>query len=216
MDAMPMQRLAPYWRVLVADDHRVVGEGVVRLLKDSFDDVRLVLSGQELLRAVRDGAVDIVVTDVSMDDMTGIDAMRLLRAEGDMTPFVFLSMHHDCGIVAEAIRGGASGYVLKAAAGDELLHAMDEVAAGRVYIASGLAAMTITAAERTERHVFTDKQRRILDWVAQGLRSKQIAYELGIAEATVKAHMTALMRKLNVRNRTQVAIAAEAMAHPLS
>ena len=131
MDAMPMQRLAPYWRVLVADDHRVVGEGVVRLLKDSFDDVGLVLSGQELLRSVRDGGVDIVVTDVSMGDMTGIDAMRLLRAEGHMTPFVFLSMHHDCGIVAEAIRGGASGYVLKAAAGDELLHAMDEVAAGR-------------------------------------------------------------------------------------
>lgn len=204
MDAMPMQRLAPYWRVLVADDHRVVGEGVVRLLKDRFDDVRLVLSGEELLRCVRDGSVDIVVTDVSMEDMTGIDAMRLLRAEGDMTPFVFLSMHHDCSIVAEAVRAGASGYVLKAAAGDELLHAMDEVAAGRVYLASALAAMTITASERAERHVFTDKQRRILDWVAQGLRSKQIAYELGVSVRTVESHKYAMMQQMGVHGTLEL------------
>ncbi|AMJ55315.1 hypothetical protein AXG53_00705 [Stenotrophomonas sp. KCTC 12332] len=166
MDTWTAQGARPGLRVVVADDHAMVGEGVVRLLRDRFEDVRLVLSGEALLRIARAGGVDIIVTDISMEDMTGIDVMRQLRAEGDTTPFVFLSMHHSCAIVTEALRAGAGGYVLKAAAGDELLHAMDEVLAGRMYLAAGLAAMALTSAGRGERYTLTDKQRRILDWVA--------------------------------------------------
>lgn len=204
METRSLQEAGPGLRVLVADDHAMVGEGVVRLLRDRFSEVRLVLSGEALLRAVRAGGVDIVVTDISMDDMTGIDAMRQLRAEGDSTPFVFLTMHHSCAIVAEALRTGAGGYVLKTAAGDELLHAMDEVLAGRVYLASGLAATALTSAGRVERFTLTDKQRRILDWVAQGLRSKQIAYELGVSVRTVESHKYAIMQQMGVHGTLEL------------
>ncbi|KRG67748.1 hypothetical protein ABB27_09120 [Stenotrophomonas terrae] len=182
----------------------MVGEGVVRLLRDRFDEVQLVLSGEQLLQAARAGGIDIIVTDISMEDMTGIDAMRMLRAEGITTPFVFLSMHHSCAIVSEALRAGAGGYVLKSAAGDELLHAIDEVLAGRVYLASGLAAMALTSSGRGERYTLTDKQRRILDWVAQGLRSKQIAYELGVSVRTVESHKYAIMQLMGVHGTLEL------------
>ncbi len=204
MDTWTAQGARPGLRVVVADDHAMVGEGVVRLLRDRFEDVRLVLSGEALLRAARAGGVDIIVTDISMEDMTGIDVMRQLRAEGDTTPFVFLSMHHSCAIVTEALRAGAGGYVLKAAAGDELLHAMDEVLAGRMYLAAGLAAMALTSAGRGERYTLTDKQRRILDWVAQGLRSKQIAYELGVSVRTVESHKYAIMQLMGVHGTLEL------------
>lgn len=204
METSSLQGAHSARRVLVADDHAMVGEGVVRLLRDRFDDVRLVLSGEELLCAVRAGGVDIIVTDISMGDMTGIDAMRQLRAEGDTTPFVFLSMHHGCAIVTEALRTGAGGYVLKAAAGEELLHAINEVMAGRVYLTAGLAAMALSSSGRGERFVLTDKQRRILDWVAQGLRSKQIAYELGVSVRTVESHKYAIMQQMGVHGTLEL------------
>lgn len=204
METCVMQGARSCLRVLVADDHAMVGEGVVRLLRDRFDEVQLVLSGEQLLHAARAGGIDIIVTDISMEDMTGIDAMRLLRAEGISTPFVFLSMHHSCAIVSEALRAGAGGYVLKSAAGDELLHAIDEVLAGRVYLASGLAAMALTSSGRGERYTLTDKQRRILDWVAQGLRSKQIAYELGVSVRTVESHKYAIMQLMGVHGTLEL------------
>ncbi len=191
-------------RVLVADDHKLVGEGVVRLLLDRFRNVRMVMCGWELVETVRGGDVDVVVTDVTMGDMTGIDAMRLLRSEGDMTPFIFLTMHDGFAVVAEALRSGANGYVLKAAAGDELLHAVTEVVAGRAYLAPTLAAMAIASADRSEQQKLTDKQQRILDWVAQGLRSKQIAYELGVSVRTVESHKYTMMQQMGVHGTLEL------------
>jgi len=191
-------------RLLVADDHHLVGQGVERLLREEFGCVRLVTSGTALLEAVREGGFDLVVADVSMQDMTGIDAMRELRAEGDATPFIFLTMHEDFSVVAEALRTGANGYVLKSAAGEELVHAVREVMAGRAYLAPNLAAMAIAAGERNEGHGLTDKQQRILNWVAQGLRSKQIAYELGVSVRTVESHKYAMMQQLGVHGTLEL------------
>jgi len=163
-----------------------------------------VTSGGALLDALREGSFDLVVADVSMQDMTGIDAMRQLRAEGDSTPFVFLTMHEDFAVVAEALRMGANGYVLKSAAGDELVHAVREVIAGRAYLAPNLAAMAITAGERHGGQALTEKQQRILNWVARGLRSKQIAYELGVSVRTVESHKYTMMQQLGVHGTLEL------------
>ncbi|WP_081420190.1 response regulator transcription factor [Pseudoxanthomonas sp. Root630] len=204
MEDASAEETARRLRVLVADDHKVVGEGVVRLLQDRFRDVRMVMCGRALLDVVRGGDVDVVVTDVAMGDMTGIDAMRELRSEGILTPFIFLTMHDGFAVVAEALRSGANGYVLKAAAGDELLHAVAEVAAGRAYLAPSLAAMAIASTDRPDHLTLTDKQQRILDWVAQGLRSKQIAYELGVSVRTVESHKYTMMQQMGVHGTLEL------------
>ncbi len=191
-------------RIVVADDHKLVGEGVARLLRDQFHAVRLVMSGGELMDAVRAEEVDAVITDVTMRDMTGIDAMRRLRAEGCTPPFIFLTMHDNFAVVAEALRSGASGYVLKAAAGDELLHALGEVLAGRSYLAPSLGAMAIASAGRNSNHTLTEKQHCILNWVAQGLRSKQIAYELGVSVRTIESHKYAMMQQMGVHGTLEL------------
>lgn len=191
-------------KLLVADDHRLVGQGVERLLREQFSYVRLVTSGTALLQAARAGTFDLVVADVGMQDMTGIDAMRELRAEGDLTPFIFLTMHDSFTVVAEALRTGADGYVLKSAAGEELVHAVREVVAGRAYLAPSLAAMAIATSERREGHSLTEKQQRILNWVARGLRSKQIAYELGVSVRTVESHKYTMMQQFGVHGTLEL------------
>jgi DNA-binding NarL/FixJ family response regulator len=203
MDTSPLNRRRCL-KLLVADDHYLVGEGVERLLREEFGYARLVTSGAALLDAVRDGSFDLVVADVSMQDMTGIDAMRELREEGDTTPFIFLTMHKDFAVVAEALRNGANGYVLKSAAGDELVHAVREVAGGHAYLAPSLAAMAIAAGDRRDDQMLTQKQQRILDWVAKGLRSKQIAYELGVSVRTVESHKYTMMQQLGVHGTLEL------------
>src|SRR4249919_399326 len=162
-------------RLLLADDHVLVAQGRERLLLECFCRIETVRSGEAVVEAVERDAPDIVVADISMDGMSGVDAMRVLRERGFDTPFLFLTMHSDPELAAEAIQSGASGYVLKASAGDERTGA-------------GL----------------TSKQREILVRVAQGLRSKQIAYELGLSVRTVESHKYTIMQELGVHSTVEL------------
>lgn len=207
MDAMALTRDASL-RLLVADDHLVVAQGIERLLRECFEHVDLVISGEAVVDRVLLGQVDLVITDISMTGISGIEAMRRLRRCGLATPFVFLTMHSDCRMAAEAIRGGASGYLLKSAAGDELVRAIHEVLAGRSYVTPTLAGPTISASD-VQGHSLTEKQQRILGYVAQGLRSKQIAYELGISVRTVESHKYAIMQALGVHGTVELVRKAE-------
>lgn len=199
-----------YWalRVVVADDHLVVAQGIERLLLECFESVELVSSGEELIESVRREPPDVVVTDISMAGLSGIDAMRSLRHEGCMTPFVFLTMHADSMMAAEAVKAGASGYILKSSAGEELVRAIREVVAGRTYVTPTLAVNAIISSER-QHYSLTDKQQRILQFVAQGLRSKQIAYELGVSVRTVESHKYAIMQELGVHGTVELVRKAE-------
>jgi len=202
-------------RVLLADDHVLVAQGVEMLLLECFCNIQLVNDGESLVAAVRRDAPDIVVADISMAGMSGLDAMRMLRELGFETPFVFLTMHADPELAAEAIEAGASGYVLKASAGEELVRAIFEVLAGRTYVTPTLAARTIrasahrahggaSAAHATPETTLTQKQREILTRVAQGLRSKQIAFELGLSVRTVESHKYAIMQEFGVHSTVEL------------
>lgn len=202
-------------RVLLADDHVLVAQGVEMLLLECFCNIQLVNDGESLVAAVRRDAPDIVVADISMVGMSGLDAMRVLRELGFETPFVFLTMHADPELAAEAIEAGASGYVLKASAGEELVRAIFEVLAGRTYVTPTLAARTIRAsahrahggacaAHATPETTLTQKQREILTRVAQGLRSKQIAFELGLSVRTVESHKYTIMQELGVHSTVEL------------
>lgn len=195
-------------RILVADDHVLVAQGIERLLLECFETVELVASGEDLIAAVHRERPDVVVTDISMAGVSGIDAMKMLRDDGYAMPFVFLTMHSDSTIAAEAVKAGASGYVLKSSAGEELVRAIQEVVAGRTYVTPSLAVNAIISSERRHYNL-TDKQHRILQFVAKGLRSKQIAYELGVSVRTVESHKYAIMQELGVHGTVELVRKAE-------
>ncbi|WP_422506949.1 response regulator [Stenotrophomonas sp. GZD-301] len=198
----------PYRKVVVADDHMLVAQGIERLLMDCFDSIVLVSSGEALVASVRRDPPDVVVADISMPGISGIDAMRQMREEGYGMPFVFLTMHDESSVAAEAIRAGASGYILKSSAGDELVRAINGVMDGQTYVTPTLAANAIVNAGRRQ-YTLTDKQLRILEFVARGLRSKQIAYELGVSVRTVESHKYAIMQELGVHGTLELVRKAE-------
>ena len=197
-----------YRRVVLADDHRVVAQGIEHLLEDRFDSIELVSSGEELVAAVRRDPPDVVVADISMPGLTGIQALRRMREEGYEMPVVFLTMHDESSVAAEAIRAGARGYVLKSAAGEELVRALTGVMGGHTYVTPTLGVDAITNAGR-QQYVLSDTQLRILEYVARGLRSKQIAYELGVSVRTIESHKYAIMQELGVHGTLELVRKAE-------
>lgn len=196
-------------RILVADDHVMVAQGVERLLAEDHREVIVVDSGEALIERVVAGGIDIVISDISMRGVNGLDAMRQLRALGHRVPFIFLTMHADFRVAAEAIRSGASGYLLKASAGDELLRAIAEVTCGRAYVTPTLAGESLAMASSAVQPELTEKQRQILLQVARGLRSKQIAYALGISVRTVESHKYSIMQALGVHGTVELVRRAE-------
>jgi DNA-binding NarL/FixJ family response regulator len=127
-------------KVLLADDHEKVAAALARLLRDDFDLVATVHDGEALVDAARRLRPDVIVADIEMPVVTGLEALRQLRTEGITLPILFLTAHSDALLAAAAIRAGAAGFVLKIAAGDELVEAIGEVLAGRVYVSRRIAA----------------------------------------------------------------------------
>ena len=188
-------------RVLLADDHAVVAEGIARLIGDVADLVGQVNDGVRLLEEVRRLRPDIVVTDITMPGMSGIDAMRQLKAEGSEARFIFLTIHTEARLAAEAMRSGASAYLLKQAAGNELFSAIQAVTSGRTYLTPLITGDVLrnltTQAEATDRDL-TPRQRDVLRLLAQGKRMKEIAAELGISVRTVENHKAHLLQVLSL------------------
>ena len=120
--------------VLIADDHAIVKDGLVSLLKDSYEVVGAVVDGQRLLDEARRLRPDVIVTDVSMPGMSGLDVMARLKADGVDSKVIVLTMHNDAEMAAQALRAGASGFLLKQSAGEELVTAIEQVLQGRVYL----------------------------------------------------------------------------------
>jgi DNA-binding NarL/FixJ family response regulator len=186
-------------RILLADDHRIVAEGIGRLLERDFEVVAVVEDGDALLDAARRANVDAIVSDITMPGRTGLAVLKQLRAEGSNVRFLFLTMHAEPALVAAAMRAGANGYVLKDAAGHELASAMFEVLAGGSYVTPSVAAQCLDQSARQVREL-SAKQREVLQLIANGLRPKQIAARLGLSVRTVEAHKYAIMQILFVHS----------------
>ena len=121
-------------RVLLADDHAIVAEGLATLLKGHFDLVGIVGNGNELIDLARKLRPDVIVADIAMPVLSGLEALRRLKATPSEAKVIFLTMHADAQLATEAFRAGASGYVLKQSAGEELIAAIQEVLQGRTYL----------------------------------------------------------------------------------
>jgi DNA-binding NarL/FixJ family response regulator len=154
-----------------------------------------------LVEDVRRLRPDIVVADVTMPGMSGIDAMRLLKAEGVAARFIFLTIHTEARLAAEAMRSGASGYLLKQAAGHELFDAIQAVMSGRTYLTpliTGDVLRKLSSPTDSVERELTPRQREVLRLLAQGKRMKEIAAELDISVRTVENHKAHLLEVLSL------------------
>src|SRR5688572_13236629 len=167
------------YTVLIADDHAIVKEGLVSLLTtQGFDVVGAVADGVQLMDAARRLRPDLIVTDISMPGLSGLDVLTRLKAEQSDCKIIVLTMHHDGQLATRAMRAGASGFLLKHSAGEELLNAIHQAIEGRVYLTPTLTRevieqMAIPASE--ERPQLTVRQREVLKLILDGLRMKEIA-----------------------------------------
>lgn len=187
--------------VLLADDHAIVAEGLATLLKGHFDLVGTVGDGSQLLEAARALQPDVIVADMAMPVLSGLEALRQLKAERIDAKVIFLTMHADAQLATEALRAGASGYVLKHSAGEELMRAIHEVLEGRVYLTPLLTKDVITTlTEPTTQPAvqLTTRQREVLQLIADGRRMKEIAATLQLSTRTVETHKYQMMRALGV------------------
>lgn len=197
-------------RVLLADDHEIVVEGLKRILETKYELVAAVADGRELLAEAEKLRPDVIVTDISMPLLNGIDAVRQLKKKGLRAKIVFLTMHADADLATEAFAAGAAGYVLKSSAGRELVDAIDTVLDGRVYLTPHiqqgvLEAFMKAGGEREKASIeLTQRQREVLQLVAEGLTMKEIASTLDVSPRTVESHKYDLMQKLGVRTTAEL------------
>jgi DNA-binding NarL/FixJ family response regulator len=194
-------------RVLLADDHTIVAEGLAGLLRGEFDLVGTVGDGGALVEAARRLRPDVVVADIAMPVLSGLDALRRLKAEGIDLKVVLLTMHADAHLASEALGAGAAGYVVKHAAGEELLRAIRDVLQGLVYVTPLLAKDVIaawTAPGAPPGVKLTRRQREVLHLVAQGRTMKEVAAALHLSPRTVETHKYKMMQALGLQTTAEL------------
>jgi DNA-binding NarL/FixJ family response regulator len=193
--------------VLLADDHVVFTDGIQKILSERFDVVGTVVDGRSLFEAATRLRPDVIVADISMPTLSGLDALRQLQAKHDGVRMVFLTMHADARLAAEAFRLGARGFVLKHSSGDELIRAIDEVLQGHKYMSAALTdeVLALMSARSEPSGVeLTSRQREVLRLIVNGQRMKEIAASLQLSPRTVETIKYEMMRDLNVHSTTEL------------
>ena len=195
-------------RVLLADDHRIVAAGLEALLAPDYELVGRAQDGRSLLELARQVQADFIVADISMPGLNGIDALRAMRREGRDVPVIFLTMHTEPAYARRALEVGAAGYVLKHAAPQELLQALQAAAQGGIYISHEIAAEVLAApGQRTDRDPasgLTPRQREIIALLVEGRSAKEIARLLDISHRTVEYHKYQAMEALGVATNAEL------------
>ncbi|MBN9539430.1 MAG: response regulator transcription factor [Reyranella sp.] len=201
-------------RFLVADDHPMVRDALVSVLGQTFAKAQFSMAGtldQAKTALDREPDTDAVLLDIDMPGMDGLVGLARLRSEHPTVPIIVVSAARDASIVQRAYEFGASAYIDKSASLEEIAGVVRAVLDGEIF-APPEAIAGDTFAQRAAQ--LTPQQWRVLALMVQGDQNKQIAYKLGVGEATVKAHVTVILRKLGVRSRTQAVIEARGLSFP--
>ena len=189
-------------RILLADDHAIVRDGLRSLLSsDGLQVVAQATDGREAVRLAREHQPDLAILDVSMPMLNGIDAAREIGSASPKTQAILLTVHSEDQYVMEAVRAGIRGYVLKTQVTEELMRAIREVAGGALYLSPSVSE-TVLRALRAKSHASADpltpREREVLRLIADGKTTKQVAQLLGVSAKTADAHRTRLMAKLDI------------------
>jgi len=192
--------------IVVADDHKIVREGLVKLLeaRPDFTVIGEASDGEEAVQMVLEKQPDVVIMDIWMPRLSGIDATRRIGKRGSNAKILVLSMHESRTYVEEVLRAGASGYIVKNSASSDLLQAIDAVRAGASYLSPAITQQVVDAIARPGDSspsgvaMLTDREREVLQLIAEGLSSKEIANMLGVSLKTIDSHRSNLMEKLDI------------------
>jgi DNA-binding NarL/FixJ family response regulator len=201
-------------RVLIADDHAVVRQGLRTFLElqDDVEVVADVADGEEAVAAVGDHHPDVVLMDLVMPNLDGVEATRRILGERPSTRVIALTSFLDDDKVLPAVRAGAAGYLLKDVEPQELVRAIRTVYGGEGLLHPAVTARVMAEAAGRGRtnspDSLTEREREVLGLIARGLSNKRIALDLSISEKTVKAHVSSILGKLGVTDRTQAALQA--------
>jgi NarL family two-component system response regulator LiaR len=198
-------------RVLIVDDHTIVRQGL-RLLMEAQTDMEVVgeaVGGREALIAMQDVQPDVVLLDLIMPGMSGLDVLRELQKRSSTSRVLVLTSSLDDHIVRQALQAGAQGYLLKTSRAGEMLDAIRQTA-------QGISALDSAVTRILQQHLtgkdplnlLTAREREVFDLLAHGMNNPQIAEKLVISEATVRTHVTSVLDKLRLRDRTQVMVFA--------
>jgi DNA-binding NarL/FixJ family response regulator len=194
-------------------------EGLRRSMVDEgFDVVGEADNGEEAVRLAAELQPDVVLMDVSMPEMDGVEATRIIRSTDTPTQVIMLTMHADTEVLAEAIRAGASGYLVKDCSTDEVADAVRMAASGDTTLSPQLAATMLDEVRRLEvpdpseeERVITKREEEVLQLIADGCSTPEVAEQLYISQKTVKNHLASIYQKLDARDRTQAVLQAVRM-----
>jgi len=196
-------------RILLADDHIITRQGL-RSLLETQSDIEVVAEAQDgrtAVRLTRQLSPDIVIMDVSMPDLNGIEATHQIVSDSENIKVIALSMHSDTLYVAEMLKSGASGYLLKDCAFDELIEAIRIVITGKTYLSPAISGVVVddylhrlSKSSASGADVLTDREKEVLQLMAEGKSTKQIALHLHISTKTVETHRRQIMNKLNLHS----------------
>jgi len=205
-------------RLLLADDHRMLREGLRRSMIDQgFDVVGEARDGDEAIRLAEELRPEVILMDVTMPEVDGVEATRQIRASFPEIKIVMLTMHADQEVLTSAIRAGASGYLVKDCSTEEIASAVRMAFSGETALSPQLAASMLDevrrldAPNRDEDRIVTRREEEVLQLIADGCSTPEVAEKLYISQKTVKNHLASIYQKLDARDRTQAVLQAVRM-----
>lgn len=194
--------------ILIADDHKMFAQGLAGLLEDEFDLVGTVENGQALIDEAARLKPDLIIVDISMPVLNGLDAVRRLNQQNTGSKVVFLTMHADTRLLREAFQCGGVGYVLKQSAGEELLFALRQVMSGQNYISPSIQKELnnelLRAPDEKQHFNLTPRQREVLQLLCAGYTMKEIANRLNISTRTAETYKYQIMEGLGVESTAEL------------
>lgn len=196
-------------KIFIADDHRMVREGLKTLLErhEGFTIIGEAADGLSALHQVKTLAPDIVIMDISMPGLNGIEATRMILAENSSARIIALSMHSDRRFIFESLKAGARGFILKECAFEELVHAITTTMEGNIYLSSKITDVLVkdfVASKASDANsafaILTPREREVLQMLSEGCTTKAMALKLGVSAKTIETHRLQLMNKLGIHS----------------